>query len=150
MHAGVVVDQPLVGNVFQCAMSVRWGDLDALNHVNNAVYSQYFEEARIQLFGQAGIVLPSARNVVLAHASCDFLRPVLYPANVVVSLVLLRVGRSSMELETLLECQESPGVVYARGKNVIVAIDAASGQSSPWTAEELAKFSRCFVAGAAS
>ncbi len=150
MQAGSAVDQPLVGGVFQCVIPVRWGDLDALNHVNNAVYFRYFEEARIQLFRQAGIVLPSARNGVLAHASCDFLRPVLYPANVVIRLVLLRVGRSSMDLETLVECQDTPGVVYAKGKNVMVAVDAASGRSSPWTTEELAKFSRCFITGAAS
>ncbi len=150
MQAGTTVDQPSVGGVFQCVMPVRWGELDALNHVNNAVYFRYFEEARIQLFRQAGMVLPSARNIVLAHASCDFLRPVLYPATVVVSLVLLRVGRSSMELETVLESQETPGVVHARGKNVIVAIDAASDQSSPWTADELAKYSRCFITKATS
>lgn len=150
MQVGSAVDQPLIGGVFQCVMPVRWGDLDALNHVNNAVYFRYFEEARIQLFQQAGIILPSARNGVLAHASCDFLLPVLYPATVVVSLVLLRVGRSSMELETLIECQDEPGVVYARGKNVMVAVDGATGSSSPWTAEELAKFARCFVARVAS
>lgn len=149
MQADIAVNQPLVGGVFQCVMPVRWGDQDALNHVNNSVYFRYFEEARIQLFRQAGIVLPSDRNGVLAHASCDFLQPLLYPATVVVSLVLLRVGRSSMEFETLLESQETPGLVYARGKNVMVAVDAASGQSSPWTADELARFSRCFVVRAA-
>lgn len=150
MPAGKVVDQPLVGGVFQYVMPVRWGDLDALNHVSNTVYFRYFEEARIQLFRRAGMVLPSARNVVLAHASCDFLQPVLYPATVVVNTVLLRVGRSSMELETLIECHDTPGVVYARGKNTIVAVDASTGRSSPWTAEELAKFARCFVVRTAS
>ncbi|NYT65139.1 acyl-CoA thioesterase [Alcaligenaceae bacterium] len=150
MQAGTVVEQPTVGGIFRSVMPVRWGELDALNHVNNAVYFRYFEEARIHMFREAGIELPSARNVVLAHASCDFLKPVLYPATVVVSLALVRVGRSSMELEASLECHDTPGVVYARGKNIIVAIDAASEKSSPWTADELAKFSRCFVVKATS
>lgn len=133
------------GGVFQCAMPVRWGDLDALNHVNNTLYFRYVEEARVQLFDQVGIALPSTRVGVLAHASLDFLKPVLYPATVVVSLVLTRVGRSSMDFDVLIECQGEPGIAYAKGKNVIVGTDSDSGKSLPWTAAELTQFALCFV-----
>lgn len=133
------------GGVFQCVMPVRWGDLDALNHVNNTLYFRYVEETRVQLFDQVGIALPSTRVGVLAHASLDFLKPVLYPATVVVSLVLTRVGRSSMDFDVLIECQGEPGIAYAKGKNVIVGTDSDSGKSLPWTAAELAQFALCFV-----
>lgn len=133
------------GGVFRCVIPVRWGDLDALNHVNNTLYFRYAEETRVQLFDQVAIALPSTRVGVLAHASLDFLKPVLYPATVVVSLVLTRVGRSSMDFDVLIECQGEPGVAYAKGKNVIVGTDSASGKSLPWTAAELAQFALCFT-----
>ena len=134
-----------MGGVFQCVMPVRWGDLDALNHVNNTLYFRYAEEARVQLFDQVGIALPSTRVGVLAHASLDFLKPVLYPATVVVSLILTRIGRSSMDFDVLIECQGEPGIAYAKGKNVIVGTDSDSGKPSPWTAAELTQFALCFV-----
>lgn len=133
-----------IGGVFRCVMPVRWGDLDALNHVNNTLYFRYIEEARVWLLAQAGIVLPSDRVGLLAHASCDFLKPLRYPANVVVSQILRRVGRSSMDVDVVIECQDEPGVVYAKGKAVIVGTSAATGKSSPWTADELMRFAKCF------
>lgn len=138
---------PPIGGVYRCTMPVRWGDLDALNHVNNAVYFRYFEEARVQLMARAGIVLPSAAKVcVLAHASCDFLKPLLYPAVAVVSQILRRVGRSSLEMDLILERNDEPGVIYARGRYVVVAIDSATGKSAAWDAQELAQLAGALVA----
>lgn len=136
---------PKIGGVFRCAVPVRWGDLDAQNHVNNTVFFRYFEEARVQLFRQAGLTLAQNKIGILAHASCDFLIPVLYPATVVVQLVLARVGQSSMEFDVSIESQDNPDVVYAKGKNVIVGADASTSRSTPWTSSELAAFAQCFV-----
>src|SRR5690606_33547126 len=120
---------PAVGSAFRCTMPVRWGDLDALNHVNNTVYFRFFEEARVQLFSQAGILLASGKAGVVAHVSCDFLKPVLYPASVVVTQVLRRVGHSSIEMDTLLEREDEPGILYAKGQYVLVGTDPATGKS---------------------
>jgi acyl-CoA thioester hydrolase len=139
------VATPRIGGVFHWVMPVRWGDLDALNHVNNTLYFRYAEEARVCLFAQAGIILPSTRVGVLAHASLDFLKPLRYPSTAVVRLTLARIGRSSMELDMSIECEEDPGTIYAKGKNIMVGTDSASGKSSPWTASELAGFAHCFV-----
>lgn len=139
------LSEPVIGNRFCCVVPVRWGDLDAQNHVNNTVYFRYFEEARVQLFRKAGLVLAKNKVGILAHASCDFLKPIIYPATVIVTLVLMRVGRSSMEFDVIIECQDNPGVLYAKGKNVIVGADAATGKSTPWTPSELAGFAQYFV-----
>ncbi len=137
---------PPVGAAFRCAIPIRWGDQDAQNHVNNAVYFRYFEEARVQLFHLAGISLPSSRVGVLAHASCDFLKPLTYPATAVVTQVLARIGRSSMDMDTLIEREDEPGVAYAKGKYVIVGVDSRTGKSAPWTPDELDKFARVLLA----
>lgn len=144
MQDAVASARPTVGGVFSCDIPVRWGDLDALNHVNNSVYFRYQEEVRVRLLGQAGIKMPSDRYVVLAHASCDFLRPLLYPATVTVSMILTRVGRSSLEVESRITCHDNPDIVYATGRSVIVAFDAIKGKSTEWNQAELAGFDSCF------
>jgi acyl-CoA thioester hydrolase len=123
--------------------------MDALGHVNNTEYFRYVQEARAILFEEVGVVPPYNRVGVLAHASCDFVKPLLYPGDIAVSLTLARVGRSSMEFDFLIELQHEPGVVYARGKNIIVCTDLNKGASSPWTPDELARFSACFPLAAA-
>jgi acyl-CoA thioester hydrolase len=133
---------PRIGATFRYAVPLRWGDQDALNHVNNTLYFRYLEETRIKLFERAGIVLPSARVMVLAHASLDFLKPMLYPATAVVIMTLTRVGRSSIEFDVQIECEHEPGLAYAKGREVLVGTDAASGRSLPWTERELAELAR--------
>jgi acyl-CoA thioester hydrolase len=145
MQAADSSGAPRVGATFRYAVPLRWGDQDALNHVNNTLYFRYLEEARIKLFERVGIVLPSARVMVLAHASLDFLKPMLYPATAVVIMTLTRVGRSSIEFDVLIECEHEPGLAYAKGREVLVGTDAASGRSLPWTGQELAAFARTLV-----
>ncbi|MDX3893613.1 acyl-CoA thioesterase [Pusillimonas sp.] len=139
---------PQIGHVFECVIPVRWGDQDLLNHVNNTVYFRYCEEARAQLYAKAGHPVPGEREVVLAHAACDFLKPLTYPATVVVRLEFTRLGRSSMDYDFIVERRDEPGVVYARGKNITVNTDAATGKSCAWSEPELAAYGRCFVAPA--
>jgi acyl-CoA thioester hydrolase len=123
---------------------VRWGDLDALNHVNNTVYFRYFEEARVQVFTRAEIYEGDTRGTVLAHTACDFIKPVLYPATVVIRQRLLRIGRSSLEVEAVLECEHEPGVVYARGRYIVVGASKLSGKSVPWTEHDIKQLERVF------
>ncbi|MGE8546260.1 acyl-CoA thioesterase [Alcaligenes sp. Marseille-Q7550] len=124
---------------------VRWGDLDAMNHVNNTVYFRYVEEARVQLMLKLGMLPPSTRTGVLAHASLDFVRPVLYPATVRVVHHLVRMGRSSLEVEVSVRDADQPEVVYARGRNVLVSI-SPEGRSQPWSEEEVVRIRQAFGA----
>ncbi|HRL22107.1 acyl-CoA thioesterase [Alcaligenes sp. SDU_A2] len=122
---------------------VRWGDLDAMNHVNNTVYFRYIEEARAQLMLQLGLLPPSPRTGVLAHASLDFVRPVLYPATVRVVHHLVRMGRSSFEVEVTVRDAGQPELIYARGRNVLVSVSPQGG-SQPWSEEEIPRIRQAF------
>ena len=139
---------PQIGHVFTCVMPMRWGDQDLFNHINNTLYFKYCEEARAKLYLESGYPVAGEREVVLAHAACDFLKPLRYPGTVVVRLVFQRLGRSSMEYDFIIEREDEPGVVYARGKNINVNTDPRTGKSAAWSAEELAGYARCFVAPA--
>ena len=136
--------RPALGGVFRCAVPIRWGDLDAQNHVNNTVYFRYFEEARVQLFRKAGMTMATSKVGLLVHASCDFMKPLLYPDTVVVHLILTHIGRTSLHFDTIIERQDEVGEPYAKGKNVIVGANPATGKPEPWTSSELAGFALCF------
>lgn len=140
--------QALVGGRCSFEMPVRWGDLDALNHVNNTVYLRYMEEARVQALSRAGIgVGEEGRSIVLAHVSCDFLRPIVWPAQVRIEMKIQRVGRTSLEYAVEIHVEGDDSGPYARALNVIVGADAATGRPSPWTEGELEGLAGVFVQG---
>jgi len=123
---------PRPGSTHAVELPLRWGDADALNHLNNTLYFRLMEEARMQMLYAAGLSLPADAGPILAHASCDFLRPLTYPATVRVLHKLTRIGRSSMEFELTLERKGDDRGPYATGRNVLVWIDYLGNRSEPW------------------
>ncbi|CAG0974019.1 4-hydroxybenzoyl-CoA thioesterase [Burkholderiales bacterium] len=110
---------------------IRWGDMDALGHVNNTVYFRFMEQARIEwLFAQVreGAGYASGTGPVIVNASCTFLVPLVYPGDVEVRMYLDEPGRSSLGSHYELDCG---GRRMAEGAAKIVWIDVASGRSVP-------------------
>ena len=124
--------------VYTKIIPLRWGDLDAMNHLNNTLYFRLMEEARICWFHEHDMM---ARNdgdgPILAHASCDFIKPMTYPCNALVTQTVTRVGRSSMDLDMTIESVED-AVLHAKGKNVLVWMDYVNAKSAPWPERLLA------------
>jgi len=83
--------------VFRMPIPLRWSDLDAFNHVNNARYLTFLEQARIEWFESIGEpwVTDDAAPVV-ASATLNFKRPIEYPAEVAVELFTEKLGNSSV------------------------------------------------------
>ena len=67
------------------AFDVQWGDMDAFGHVNNARYFTWFESCRSVYFVRMGLRMdrPSALGPIVANLTCDYLAPVVYPANLI-------------------------------------------------------------------
>ena len=113
-------------------IDVRWGDMDAFNHVNNATYLRYIEQARIEWFESLGDVwLTDSIAPIMAAAQVNYRRPIEYPAKVVVDLFADKRGSKSMTLGHRISDAKDPDCVYADGDVVIVWIDRASGKSVP-------------------
>ena len=120
---------------FAVEIPLRWGDMDAMSHLNNVQYFRLMEEARIRWFARFGFpTLPTGEAPILAHAACDFVKAMAYPGTAVVKQIVTRVGRSSVEMSIVIERTDAPGVAYATGRTVIVWYDYTSGQSAPWPA----------------
>lgn len=127
--------------VFEKRIEIRWRDLDAFNHVNNAVYLTYLEEARDSWL--AGMV-PEGRSTwdyVLARVAIDFRRELREEDGfIVASCRLARLGRSS--IVTREEVRRLDGELSAEAESVMVARDADTGRSRPLTPAEVEAFGR--------
>ena len=114
------------------AIAIRWGDMDAMGHVNNTIYFRYMEQARISWFDAIVPRLdPRGAGPVIVNASCTFIKQLVYPGDVAVRMYAGKAGRSSFE--TWLEMRPSydPDTVYAEGAAKVVWIDLAQGRSVP-------------------
>jgi len=127
-------------------IEIRWRDLDALGHVNNAVYATYLEEARDAWFVRALGPGGSFLDYVLARVAIDFRRELRQEDDaVVVRTRLVRIGTSSLSFQEQIAAAE--GWVAADAEAVIVARDRETGRSRPLTDAERAAFAAVLEPG---
>jgi acyl-CoA thioester hydrolase len=116
-------------------VSVRWGDMDSMGHVNNACYFTYCESARMSYFHAVHMEEHFAGGrfgPALAAATLNFRRQVRYPAEIEVATRVVEFGRSSFKMEYVLtEAGEGERAVVAEGTGVIVWTDYGAGRSAP-------------------
>jgi acyl-CoA thioester hydrolase len=114
-------------------LEVRWADMDALGHVNNAAYFTYCESARMDLFAALGLEAMTeggAHGPALVTAGCTFRRQVHHPATLDVGVVVARVGGKSFTLDYgLFRVGEDAPV--AEGTSVVVWTDYEAGAALP-------------------
>jgi acyl-CoA thioester hydrolase len=106
---------------------VRYRDIDAEGHVNNAVYLSYIEQARVRYIGDVLDRSPADPGFVVAHVSIDYERSIdlekhLAGTPVVVAMGTTAVGDSSITMEYELRAS---GGRAATAETVIVAVDEA-------------------------
>jgi len=105
---------------------MRWGDMDANGHVNNTVYFRYMEQARIGWFDA---LVPEAEawkttGIVVANATCNYKRAMVYPGTVEVKLFVGKPGGSSVLTSYEMHI-EGDRHLYADGAAMVVFIDVA-------------------------
>jgi acyl-CoA thioester hydrolase len=103
-------------------IALRWGDMDAMGHVNNTLYFRYMEQARIGWFEA---LVPQAEawkstGIVIVNASCNFRKPMNYPGTVEVKVFAGAPGGSSVPTFYELSIEKE---LYADGAAVVVFID---------------------------
>ena len=106
-------------------MPIRWGDMDAMGHVNNTIYFRYFEQARIDWFLELGTPADPQLEFgpVIVNAHCNFIRQVRYPGDIEVRTYVGALGRSSFEtIQEVRRCDD-PDLVMAAGGAKVVWID---------------------------
>jgi len=114
-------------------LKVRWGDTDALGHVNNANYFSYMEVGRLSYMSDLGhfrLLQDKKTGPVLAHIECDFRQEIKYPSSLQIGtrVTELRTRSYVMQHGIFMDTQESS---IADGSSVIVWIDYALKKALP-------------------
>lgn len=113
-------------------ITVRWRDMDAMGHVNNAKYVSYLEEARVRwMLGVEGVSMTDRVAPVVANTNVNYRAPIMWPNDISVELYVERVGGSSVTIAHRIVDQKDPSVLYSDGNVVVVWIDTQTGKSAP-------------------
>ena len=116
-------------STYTTEIDVRFRDIDAMGHVNNAVYATYVEQARTEYYRDVLAADLSGTATVLASLSIDFRRAVeLTDGTVTVSIDVAELGRTSI---TMTHEVRTGGQVVADAEATIVTLDPDSGEPTP-------------------
>ena len=111
--------------------NVRYGDTDRQGHVNNAVFSTFFECSRTSiLYDPARNLITPDREFVIVKFEVEYLAELGWPGTVEIGTSIAKLGRSSIVFEQALF---QNAVCVAISSNVMVMIDAATRKSAALT-----------------
>lgn len=110
-------------------LPVAWGDMDALQHVNNVVYFRYFETIRIEYLRRIGMLEVLANqqiSPVLAETSARYRRPVIFPDTLLVEARVSKLAEHGFTMEYQIT-SKAQGIITTEGTARIVILDVATG-----------------------
>ena len=121
--------------VHSMRMPIRWGDMDAMGHVNNTVYFRYIEQARISWFDEIACTPnPDGEGPVIVNAHCSFIKQLKYPGEIEVTTLVGPPGRSSFEMYheiRLVGADGQAGALHSEGGAKVVWINFPAEKSAP-------------------
>jgi acyl-CoA thioester hydrolase len=110
--------------VFEMLIPIRWGDMDAMNHVNNTTYFRYLETCRIDWLQSIGAMPnPKGEGPVIVNAFCNFYKQFEYPGDVLIKMFASDPARTTFESWATMERADKPGVIYAVGGATTIWVD---------------------------
>ncbi len=113
----------MVDKINRTEVQMRYGDLDALGHVNNANFLTYMELGRTNYFKEILHDFKTSKvNFVVNHAEIDFRMPILFHHSPIVSTWISHVGKTSCVFSHVIT-EKGTDIVFAQGKTVVVWID---------------------------
>jgi acyl-CoA thioester hydrolase len=119
--------------VHELVVPIRWGDMDAMGHVNNTVYLRFFEIVRLDwMYGLGRRVDAGAgEGPVIVNAFVNFLRQLEFPGDVRLRHYVANPGRTSLDTFVTVERTDEPGELYAEGGARMVWTDYTLRKSKP-------------------
>ena len=84
---------------FHHQTKTRWKDLDAFQHINNAVFLSYFEDARIALFDRCNLQ-PNGKYLIVAKVVVNYYKQLLHPSDFLIGQKVSRVGNTSFDIQS--------------------------------------------------
>jgi acyl-CoA thioester hydrolase len=104
---------------------VAWGEMDAMQHVNNIVYFRYIESARMAYFERIGFLeyqRATGIGPILAWTSCRFRRALTYPDTVQVATRVTKIDVDRFTMQTQIVSQAMNDLA-AESEGIVVSFD---------------------------
>jgi acyl-CoA thioester hydrolase len=118
--------------VYEMRIPIRWGDMDAMGHVNNTVYFRYLETIRIDWMRSIGCQPdPQGEGPVIVNAFCNFYKQLEYPGEVLMKMYVSDPARSTFESWGTMERADAPGVICAAGGATTMWVNFPAQKSAP-------------------
>ncbi len=116
--------------LFHKTYNIRWQDMDAFNHVNHTIYFIYMQECRIDWLRYHNIPMdPTSRGPLIGEVSCKYLRPISYPAEIVVELRFSHKNGRRIYFEHIIRDRQQPKLIYTTAQVTVVWVDFKTGKS---------------------
>ncbi|MGW2570262.1 acyl-CoA thioesterase [Streptomyces sp. NPDC001537] len=117
-------------HIYRCPL--RWSDMDAYGHVNNAIFLRYLEEARIDFLSLRG--KESKQGSVVARHEIDYKRQLVHrPDPVGIELWITEIRAASFTVTYEVKDED---LVYVRASTVVVPFDFETQRPRRITSEE--------------
>jgi acyl-CoA thioester hydrolase len=123
---------PLAEAPFVFWVQVTFRDLDALAHVNNAVYATYFESARIAYYQDLTGMPLDQLNIILAEMTISYKAPAFFGEWLAIGVKVESIGTKSFVM-SYSAVRAGDDALIATGRSVLVFYDYVLGRSVPAT-----------------
>ena len=118
--------------VYEMVIPIRWGDMDAMGHLNNGTYFRYLETARVDwMYSIKATPDPKGEGPVIVNAFCNFYKQLEYPGNVLVRMYTSDAARTTFESWATMARVEAPEVICAAGGATTIWVDFPAQKSRP-------------------
>jgi acyl-CoA thioester hydrolase len=115
---------------YKTPVTIRFSDIDAVGHVNNAIYLTYFEEARLNYWREVINWNLSQNGVIVGRSEVNYLKPITLEDEIVCYVRTTRIGNSSFDMMHLLVRITPNGEeICTTGKTVCISYDYSLNKS---------------------
>src|SRR5665213_252480 len=122
---------------YKTPIAIRFSDIDAVGHVNNAIYLTYFEVARINYFKDILGWNLREHGIIVGDNEVNYLKPIILDDQITCYVRTTRIGNSSFDVMQVLVKKTPDGEeICTVGKAVCISYDYSANKSIPIPARE--------------
>jgi len=122
---------------YKTPITIRFSDIDAVGHVNNAIYLTYFEDARLNYWREAIHWNVREHGIIVGRSEIIYLKPITLDDQIACYVRTTRIGNSSFDvMHVLVKITPNGEEVCTTGKTVCISYDYKSNKSTSIPAKE--------------
>ena len=115
---------------YRTSVPIRFSDMDAFGHVNNAVYLTYFEIARSNYWREIVQWNWDETGIILGRSEINYLKPITRHDQIACYVRTTRIGNSSFDvMHVLVKLTTNGEEICTTGKTVCISYDYGANKS---------------------